>query len=225
MTFLKKAFAIVEKDLKAEFQSKEMLSVMLVFALIVLVIFNFAFDVKKQIVQDIFPGMIWITFFFSGLLGLNRSFFIEKHQDCLLGLMLAPVDRSVIFLGKMLSNFIFLILIEILTLPLFFIFLNISIPKSLGFFVLILFLGSLGFVAIGTFLAALSVNTRASDILLPVLLFPVLIPVVLGSVAATKGIFLNLPFTEWSIWLKILGVYDLLFIVVPFMLFEILLEV
>jgi len=225
MTLIKSALAIVEKDLKAEFHSKEMLSVMLVFALIVLVIFNFAFDVKKQIVQDIFPGMIWITFYFSGLLGLNRSFFIEKNQDCLLGLMLAPVDRSVIFVGKMLSNFIFLLIIEILTLPLFFIFLNIALPQNLALFFLVLFLGSLGFVAIGTFLAALSVNTRASDILLPVLLFPVLIPVVLGSVAATKGIFLNMPITDWSIWLKILGVYDLLFIVVPFMLFEILLEV
>jgi len=225
MTLIKSAFAIVEKDLKAEFHSKEMISVMLVFALIVLVIFNFAFDVKKQIVNDIFPGMIWITFYFSGLLGLNRSFFIEKNQDCLLGLMLAPVDRSVIFLGKMVSNFIFLLIIEILTLPLFFIFLNITLPQNLTLFFLVLFLGSLGFVSIGTFLAALSVNTKASDILLPVLLFPVLIPVVLGSVAATKGIFLEMPLSDWSIWLKILGIYDLLFIVVPFMLFEILLEV
>ncbi|NYE58148.1 heme exporter protein CcmB [Carboxydothermus ferrireducens] len=225
MTFFKKALAIVEKDIKAEFQSKEMLSVMLVFALIMLVIFNFAFDVKKQIVNDIFPGIIWITFFFSGLLGLNRSFFIEKNQDCLLGLMLAPVDRSVIFLGKMLSNLVFLLIIEILTLPLFFIFLNIPVPQKFGFFLIILFFGSLGFVAIGTFLAALAANTRASDILLPVLLFPVLIPVILGSVAATKGVFFNLPFSEWSIWLKILGVYDLLFIVVPLMLFETLLEV
>ena len=226
MNFFNKVRAIVWKDLTSEFRTREMLSSMLIFAFLTIIIFVFSFDPSKTLVKEVFPGIIWVSFIFSGILGLNRSFLNERSNDCLLGLMLCPVDRSAIFFGKMIGNFIFMVIMELISLPVFAILFNYQIKFSdVGALVLIIFLGTLGFIASGTFLAALAANTRNSEILLPIILFPLIVPVVLGAVRATAAVLQGAPAADWLMWLKLMSAFDAIFLVVPLVLFEYVLEV
>ncbi len=217
--------AIVQKDLAAEFRTRELLSSMLVFAVLTIIVFVFAFDPTKAVIRQVFPGMVWVCFIFTGVLGLNRSFVSEKTNDCITGLILCPVDRSVIYFGKMAANLIYVSIVEIVTLPLFAVLFNYRIPlQTAPALVLVIFLGTLGFTAVGTFLAALSSNARSSEVLLPVILFPVTVPVVLGAVQATAAILSGAQTAEWLSWVKILGAFDAVFLVIPFVLFEYVLD-
>lgn len=226
MGFFTNIGAIVRKDLTSEFRTKEMLSAMLIFAFLTIIIFVFAFDPSKALVKEVFPGIIWVSFIFAGILGLNRSFLSEKTNDCILGLMLCPIDKSAIFFGKMIGNFIFMAIMEIISLPIFAVLFNYKISsQAVGPLTLVVFLGTLGFIASGTFLAAMSANTRNSEILLPVILFPLIVPVVLGAVQATTAVLSGAPAAEWLIWLKIIIAFDIIFLVVPLLLFEYVLEV
>lgn len=229
MTYFKQIYTLVRKDLLNELRTKEMLSAMFVFAFLVIVIFAFAFyEPSKEIMRGAFPGIIWVGFTFAGIQGLNRAFMAEKSNDCLMGLLLAPMDRTVIYFGKVIANLIFMFIMELVSLPLFFILLDFKFSGSLGLFILIIALGTLGFVSVGTFLAALSSNTRTSEILLPILVFPILVPVLLGAVKAT-GLILNVANANdlamyWQ-WIKLIGVYDAVFLAVPFILFDFVMEV
>jgi len=217
--------AIVQKDLAAEFRTRELLSSMLVFAVLTIIVFVFAFDPTKAVIRQVFPGMVWVCFIFTGVLGLNRSFVSEKTNDCITGLILCPVDRSVIYFGKMAANLIYVSIVEIVTLPLFAVLFNYRIPlQTAPALVLVIFLGTLGFTAVGTFLAALSSNARSSEVLLPVILFPVTVPVVLSAVQATAAILSGAQTADWSSWMKILGAFDAVFLVIPFVLFEYVLD-
>ncbi|SJZ93148.1 heme exporter protein CcmB [Selenihalanaerobacter shriftii] len=225
MTFFKQVKALVWKDLKSEFRTKEMLSAMLIFAFLVIVIFSFAFDPTDKDLQQVFPGIIWVAFIFSGILGLNRSFVSEKKNNSIQGLMLCPADRSVIYFGKVITNLILMLIVEFISLPIFIILFDYRFSGSILKLVLVILLGTFGFVSIGTFLAALTANTRTSEVLLPIILFPVVVPLIIGAVESTEAIFIGKGISEILPWLKILGIYDLIFITVPFMLFEFLLEV
>ncbi len=231
MRLLNAVLAIAWKDLRTELRTKETVAAMLVFALLAAVLFNFALDPGAVILPYIFPGMLWLVIFFAGLLGVYRSFFGEVRGRTLIGLMLAPVDRSALYYGKLLANVCFLLLMEAVLTPLFFLFFDYRPagvgfrPELVGMLTLVLVLGSIGFAAAGTFLAALAASTRAGEALLPVLLFPLLVPVVLGSVEATKGILDPESARSLQLWLKLLGSYDLIFLAVPAVLFEWLLEV
>ncbi|HHW14376.1 MAG TPA: heme exporter protein CcmB [Firmicutes bacterium] len=224
MTFLNRVWAIAAKDLRAELRTKQMSSAMLIFAFLVIVIFAFAFDPTRQSLSFILPGVIWVAFFFAALLGLNRSFVGERVNDCLHGLMLAPVDRSAIYFGKVLANLIFTLVVEAIALPLFFVLFNYSLQGSWGVLLAIVALGTFGFIAVGTFLAALAANTRTSEILLPVILFPVAVPVVIGAVQATRAVLAGAPLADFLPWFGVLGVYGVVFLAVPFLLFEYVLE-
>ena len=229
MTYFKQIFALVQKDLLNELRTKEMLSAMFMFAFLTIVIFAFAFyEPSKEILRGAFPGIIWVGFTFAGILGLNRSFMAEKANDCLMGLLLAPMDRTVIYFGKLIANLVFMFFMELVSLPLFFILLDFKFKGSLLLFALVVVLGTIGYIAVGTFLAALSSNTRTSEILLPVIVFPIIIPVLLGAVKATAIILsspdANAMLAYWS-WIKLLVVYDTIFIAVPFILFDNVMEV
>jgi len=139
--------------------------------------------------------------------------------------MLTPVDRTAIYFGKVITNFIIMAVTEAISLPLFFIMFDYGLAGSILHLILIIFLGTLGFVSIGTFLAALSANTRASEILLPIILFPILVPLMIGAVQSTAMIFDQKAFAEFAGWVKLLAVYDIIFLVVPFILFDYVLEV
>ncbi|MGE5553412.1 MAG: heme exporter protein CcmB [Betaproteobacteria bacterium] len=224
MSFLSRIWAIAAKDLRAELRTKQMSSAMLIFAFLVIVIFAFAFDPTRQSLSFILPGVIWVAFFFAALLGLNRSFVAEKVNDCLHGLMLAPVDRSAIYFGKVLANLIFTLVVEAVSLPLFFVLFNYTLQGSWPLLGAVVVLATFGFIAVGTFLAALAANTRTSEILLPVILFPVAVPVVIGAVQATRGILAGAAFSDYLPWFGVLGVYGAVFLAVPFLLFEYVLE-
>ena len=221
-TYLKVIGSIVWKDLVAELRSRELLSAMLVFALLVILIFNFAIELQPDLRITITPGVLWVTFAFAGSLGLNRSMAVEKDRGCLDGLLLAPVDRSAIYFGKALSNLAFMLIVAMIILPVYSILYNINVinPGLL----LVVILGSTGYAAVGTLLSSMAVQTRTRDVLLPVLLFPVIVPVLLAAVKASGGFLQNLPMNEIWPWLNILIAYDVIFTAVAFMVFEFVVE-
>ena len=210
--------AVVWKDLQAELRSRELFSAMLVFSLLIILIFNFALELDIKTRQSVTAGVLWSTFVFAGTLGLNRSMAIEKDRGCLDGLLLAPVDRSAIYFGKVISNLAFMLIVEVIILPVYSMLYNINLFRP-GLLLVIL-LGSIGYAGVGTLLAAMSVQTRTRDILLPILLFPVIIPVLLAAVKASNGFLEGAEFSEILLPLNILIVYDIIFISLAFMFFE-----
>jgi heme exporter protein B len=220
MNYLRKVLAIVRKDVVAELRTKEMFSAMFVFAILVVVIFNFAFDlrVSGERVRQVAPGALWVAFTFAGVLGLNRAFVLEKDRGCLEGLLLTPVDHSAIYFGKMLSTLLFMLVVEALTLPVFSAFLGINLfdPALL----LVVLLGTLGFAGVGTILSAMTAQTRAREVLLPILLLPVAAPVLIAAVKATAGILDGVPLGELRLWLSLLVAFDIIFPAVGFMTFD-----
>jgi heme exporter protein B len=222
--FLSAIWAIVWKDLAAELRSRELLSSMLVFALLVIVIFNFALDLdpRARTSPNITAGVLWVTFTFAGTLGLNRSMAMEKDRGCLDGLLLAPVDRSVIYFGKVIGNLFFMFIMEIILLPVYSIMYNVNLFNP-GLFLVIL-LGSIGYVAVGTLLASMAVQTRTREILLPILLFPVILPVIISAVKGSSAFLQGLEMSEIWPWLNLLIVFDVVFTAVAFMVFDFVVE-
>ncbi len=224
MNFLKKIVTILWKDLLTELRTKEKISSMFVFSLIVIVVFNFSFSTGALQMRKIAPGILWVAFIFSGTLGLNRSFAQEQDTGSLQGLLLCPVDRSAIYLGKMVGNFIFMTIIELITLLPFAVFLNVPIIHVLPQLLLIILLGTLGFCCVGTLFAAISANTKMRDVMLPVLLFPVISPIVIASVQATGTILDGGAFGEITRWIKLLVVFIALFLAVSVIVFDFVIE-
>ena len=212
----------MQKDLAAEFRSFELVSAMLVFSLLVILIFNFALELDVKVRQSVTAGVLWTTFAFAGTLGLNRSMAIEKDRGCMDGLLLAPVDRSAIYFGKVISNLAFMLIVEAIVLPVYSVLYNVNLFRFdlLG----VILLGSIGYIAVGTLLSAMSVQTRTREVLLPILLFPVAIPVLLAAVKASNGLLAGAEFAEILMPLNILIVYDVVFIAVAFMVFDYVVE-
>ncbi|GIW06749.1 MAG: heme ABC transporter permease [Dehalococcoidia bacterium] len=217
-----KAALILEKDLRTELRAKDILTAMAYFSLLVLIIFNFAIDLREVSVDAVAPGILWVSFAFAGVLGLNRTFVREQERNAIEGLMLCPVDRSAIYLGKFIGNVLFMLIVEALTVPLFILLFNLS---AVGFgLVPALMLGTIGFASIGTLFAALAVNTRTREVMLPVLLFPVLVPIVIAAVKAT-GFAIGTISPDLAIpWLNLMIVFDLVFVVVSYLIFGYVLE-
>jgi len=222
--FLRAMGAVVWKDLSAELRSRELLSAMLIFALLVILIFNFALDLDPATRREptITAGVLWVIFVFAGTLGLNRSMAIEKDRGCLDGLLLAPVDRSAIYFGKALGNLVFMLMVEIIVLPIYSLLYNVNLfnPGLL----LVILLGSIGYVAVGTLLATMAVQARTRDILLPILLFPVVLPVILAAVKASTGFLDGSEMDVIRPWLNLLIAYDIIFSAVAFMVFDYVVE-
>jgi heme exporter protein B len=220
--YLRAIWAVLWKDLSAELRGREMLSAMLVFALLVILIFNFALELDATTRANVTSGVLWVTFAFAGTLGLNRSMAMEKDRGCLDGLLLAPVDRSAIYFGKALSNLVFMLVVEAIVLPVYSVLYNTNLFNP-GL-ILVILLGSIGYVAVGTLLAAMVVQTRTRDILLPILLFPVVIPVLIAAVKASSGFLQGIPMADIWPWLNLLIAYDIIFTAVAFMVFDYIVE-
>lgn len=195
---------------------------MLVFALLVILIFNFALELQPNLRESLTSGVLWVTFAFAGTLGLNRSMAIEKDRGCLDGLLLAPVDRSAIYFGKAIGNLIFMFLIEAIILPVYSLLYNVNLfnPGLL----LVVLLGSIGYSAVGTLLSSMAVQTRTRDVLLPILLFPLIIPVLIAAVKASTGFLEMVEISEIMAWLNLLIVYDVIFGAIAFMVFDFVVE-
>lgn len=221
-SYLNAVRAVIWKDLTAEWRTRENLSAMLVFALLVILIFNFALELDIQAQESLSAGVLWATFIFAGTIGLNRSLAVEKDRGCLDGMLLAPVDRSVIYFGKAIGNLIFMLLVEIIVLPVYsFLY---QVPVFQPGFLLVVLLGSIGYVAVGTLLATMVIQVRTRDILLPILLFPLTLPVIIAAVKASQGFLQMVPLNDISAWLNLLIVYDLIFTSVAFMVFDFVVE-
>ena len=220
--FFRTMSAIVWKDLAAEMRSRDLLSSMLVFALLVILIFNFALELDAKTRANVTSGVLWVTFAFAGTLGLNRSMATEKDRGCLDGLLLAPVDRSAIYFGKALGNLVFMLIVEAIVLPVYSVLYNTNLFEP-GL-ILVIILGSIGYVAVGTMLSSMAVQTRTRDVLLPILLFPVVIPVLIASVKASSGFLQGIELAEIMPWINLLIVYDVVFTAVAFMAFDYVVE-
>lgn len=214
--------AIVWKDIAAELRSRELLSAMLVFALLVILIFNFALELDAKTRANVTSGVLWVTFAFAGTLGLNRSMAMEKDRGCLDGLLLAPVERSAIYFGKAVGNLVFMLIVEVIVIPVYSVLYNVNLFRT-GLLLVIL-LGSIGYVAVGTLLSTMAVQTRTRDVLLPILLFPVVIPVFIASVKASSGFLQSLEMAEIWPWLNLLIVFDIIFIAIAYMVFDYVVE-
>ncbi len=222
MSFLNKVLTIVWKDVVAELRTKEMFSSMFVFALLLIVIFSFSFELRVEKASEVAPGILWVTFVFAGTLELNRSLSLEVEEGRLDGLLLAPMERSVIYFGKMLGNLIFITVIEALMLPIFSALFDLNLIQPA--LLLTIFLGTLGFASVGTLLSAMAANTRAREVMLPVLLFPIILPVVISAVKVTAGIIDGLPLSDLIHWLRFLIGFDIIFLVVSYMTFDYIVE-
>ena len=220
MKFFGRAVAILRKDLRAEWRTKERLSPMVFFSLLVLLVFNFSFELGGAALREIGPGVLWSSYVFASLLGLGRSFADERENDALDALLLAPGDRGAIYLGKMMGNLVFLLAIELLSLPFFTLFFNLSPGFFLIPLVAVFILGSACLASVGTLFAAMSNNMRLRELLLPLLLLPMILPALISCVAATKVVLANGPIDKILPHLQMLGVYALVFTVLSLMLFE-----
>jgi heme exporter protein B len=213
---------ILRKDLLAEWRSRQLLSAMLMFALLVILIFNFALELDASARIEVTAGVLWTTFAFAGTLGLNRSLAVEKEWGALDGLLLAPVDRSTIYFGKMLSNFVFMLIVEAIALPVYGVLYNA--PVANPGLILIIVAGSLGYASVGTLLSSMAVQTRTRDMLLPVILFPVLVPLLVAALRASNGFLDGLEMQY--IWpsINLVLAYDVIMLALGYMLFDYVVE-
>ncbi|GAB4462930.1 MAG: heme exporter protein CcmB [Anaerolineae bacterium] len=221
--YVRKVAAIVGKDIATEIRTKEMFSAMFVFSLLIIFIFNFAFDLRANNLQTLAPGVLWVAISFAGMLGLSRSFILERDRGVLDGLLLTPVDRSAIYFGKMLGNVLFISLVELFILPFFVVLFNQSLA-TLPLLAGVVILGTIGLASVGTLFSAMAVHTRAREVLLPIMLFPVIIPVMLAAVRLTAAILDGTPFEDVSHWLALVVAFDIIFIAASFILFEFVVE-
>jgi len=224
LEFLRVALNVAWKDLRVEHRSKTALVSAIAFAALVLVIFNFARDAAAVSREMLAPSVLWITFSFSGVIALNRSFALERENAALDGLLLAPVSRSALFLGKYHANLAFVFTVEAVTLPLFVLFFGVDLSGVLAGIVLTAILATTGFVAVGTVFAAMTVRTRFAELMLPLLVLPFLLPPVIGAVQVTARLLSGRPVSEIAGWLRILAFYDLVFVTLCLLLFPALMD-
>lgn len=222
MGFLRKVWAIVAKDVAAEIHTREMVSAMLVFSVLALFVFSFALDLRGAMARAAAPGVLWTTIAFAGTLGLSRSLAREQQTGCLDGLLLAPMDRSAIFFGKAIGNLLFMGIVEIALLPLFSALFDV--PLLQPGVLLVTALGTIGYAAVGTLLAAMAVNTRAREVMLPILLLPLAIPALIAAVKATGGLVEGGTLAEVGGWIRLLIVYDLVIVAVSMLTFDYVVE-
>ncbi len=219
-----KIWAIFRKDLLIELRTKDSLNAMLFFGVVVLVIFNFALESVRDSIRSAVPGVLWVAFAFSGTLGLNRMFAAEKENSCLQGLLMLPVDRGVIYLGKMLAATVFMLVTEAVVFVLSLVFFNLTVWREIPYLVLVFFIGTLGFTAVGALLSAISVNTRMREVLLPLILFPVVLPILVNAVEATSIILNTVDYRTLKLPLTIMSVFTIVFGTISYLLFEYVLE-
>ena len=197
---------------------------MLFFALIVILVFSFSFSMDQDAARQLIAGIIWVAFTFTGIIGLGKSFSSELQNDCLESLQMCPAPKGAIYLGKVAANFLFMLSVEILLFPLFVLFFNLDVIEAVGTLLIIFFLATLGLSAVGTLFSALTVQIRAREVMLPVLLLPLAVPVMIAAVEATRGALSGDPFSFYSQWLQLLIIFDIIFTVVSFWLFEFILD-
>ena len=212
MRFLRQALVIAAKDLRSELRTKEALNASVAFSLVILLLFSFAFDPTSDQTREIAGGLLWLVFAFAGALILNRSFARELENDCLDALVSSPVSGAALFLGKTLANLCLLLAVELISLPVFGIFYNVRWTEQLGPLLLVIVLATWGLTVVGTLFSALTVNLRLRELMLPMLVYPIMIPALMAAIQLTTPLVAGQPLAgDLLNWLKLLVAFDLIY--------------
>ncbi len=222
--YLRQMGAVLWKDLLVEIRTGDRLAAMGAFSVLVGVLFNYAVDPTVVRPQEIAAGMIWLAVLFAGLLGLGRTFHLEDEEEALQGILMSPIPRDALYLGKVLANFVLVFMVVVLVFGVFAIFFDLTFGGNLFLLLAVVGLGTLGFVALGTLFSGISSRTRMGETLLPVLVFPLLVPVVIYGVSATSRLFAGRPFSEVEGSLRMLGAFALVALAVGAVLFRFVVE-
>jgi heme exporter protein B len=214
--------SIIRKDFQAELRSRELVGSMGLFALLSILVFSFALELDREARTESISGVLWVTVVFASILGLNRSMSLERDNGNLDALLIAPINRAAIFVGKLVGNFVFTLVIGLLLLPIMTVLYNVSLIT--GWLLVVLVLGTLGFTTIGTLLSAMTVQARAREALLPIVMMPVVLPLLMAAVRASTGILDASAQNDWLQWTTIVAVLDVIYVVMCFLLFEYVVE-
>jgi heme exporter protein B len=221
MHFVRQVLVVTMKDLRAELRTKEAVNASFAFALVILLLFSFAFDPSEEQTREIAGGLLWIVFAFAGTLVLNRSFARELGNDCLDALISAPVSGATLFLGKALANFCLVLAVELVSLPVFGIFYNVRWTRQLPQLLLVIVLATWGLTVIGTIFSAMTVNIRLREVMLPMLIYPIMVPALMGAMRLTTELVAGTPIgPETESWLKMIVGFDVIFTAVSLVLVE-----
>lgn len=224
MHFFKIIRWIAWKDLLSEIRNRENISSMFFFALNVILIFSLSFSLDPDTIKEIMPGIIWVAFGFTAIIGLGKSFLVEVNNDCMEYFQMLPISKGAIYLGKFLGNLLFMLSVEIILFPLFVLFFNLDILDQFLKLLIISIVATVGLSALGTLFSALTVQIRAREVMFPILLLPLSVPIFIGAVEATRGILNGDPIALYQHWIELLVVFDVIFVVVSFWVFEFILD-
>jgi heme exporter protein B len=224
VSYARRALIVAWKDLVVERRSKETLNSLLFFSLALLFVFQFALGPDRERLAAVLPGVLWLGFILSGVLGLGRTFMVERDNDCWEALLLAPGDKSAVYVGKLAASLALMLVVEATVLALFTVFFNVDLGPALPGLALVILLGTLGIAAVGALFAAMTAQVRARELLFPVLLLPVLVPVLLGTVKATEALLSREPLASVAHWWQLLVAADVVYIVVGLLTFDVILE-
>jgi heme exporter protein B len=217
---MRRVRAVAGKDLTAEWRTRANFNAVTFFGALMLLLFGFALGPDVETLRRAAPGVIWLTVLFSGVLSFNRSYQIELENDALEVLLGYPGDRRTIFLGKLAANLTFVLLVEAVIVPLTAVLYGLSLVRPLPGLVGVLLLGTFGFVTLGTFYSALSSRSRAREVLLPLLLFPMLVPLLIAAAQATAALIAGDPMGDGRTWMGVLAAFDVIFFVASLYAFE-----
>ena len=221
MDYFRQIWIVAVKDLKAELRTKEAINASFAFALVILLMFSFAFDPSDETTRDISGGLLWIAFAFAGTLILNRSFARELPNDCLDALIAAPLSSSALFFGKALANFILVTAVELVAMPVFGVFYNVHWTAQFPALLMVIVLGTWGMTVIGTIFSALTVNIRLREVMLPMLTYPILVPALMAAMRLTTDLAVGSPIAPGNFeWLKMLVGFDVIYTAVSLVLVE-----
>lgn len=224
MKFLRAAFAIFAKDLLSELRERKKLNTILFFGVLITFLFSFAFGADPILLKKIAPGLLWLVILFSSLFALEESFDQEIREDCLDRLVLFAPSIQAVFLGKLLANLVFILLIQIIVFFFMFVLFGLEAPQQSGWLAVVLLAGSLGLATLGTFYSGLTGALKARQVLLPLLLFPMLIPLLLASILASQSALTGDLMGNIFVWLKVIAIFDLVFLAACWMVWPVVLE-
>jgi heme exporter protein B len=224
MELLRQTAWLLWKDLLLELRRRESLLAMFFFGVLLLFVFNFAFEIPREKAAEMAPGLLWLAFIFTGTLGLAQLYQAERENHCLEALLLSPVDRGALYLAKVSFNLLLMLPVEMVVFPLFWMLFNLEAWDLLPPLFLVALLGTIGFCAIGTLFSAVTLKARARELLLPLVIFPLMIPVILATIRAMEIVLRTGAFAEASSWLRLLIGFDVIFLTAGFLLFEWVIE-
>lgn len=225
MGFFRQAALVVQKDVMIELRQKSLLVSMVIFSILIQVVLFISFDVQKEAMQTLASGIMWLPIILSAMLSFSKYGQAEKENGAMMGLLIAPVDRGAIFLGKLIGNLLFVWMVTAVSVPAFFLFLKQPVPSSFVLLLLTLFLGSWGFTAVGVFLSTLAEASSLKELLVPIMLFPLSIPLLIAIIRLTEMALYPTVELGLSLWIALLVAYNVIFTVVPLLLFDLVLEV